>query len=84
MITFKSRNIDGAIRDWKFDNANILEDEWNSADADIPANDDPIWDVVIDGKEIYVGPTPESDRPEDQDTAWFEDILTYVGIDIWK
>lgn len=83
MITFKSINIDGSVREWQFDNAKELENMWRSDEPDLPANDDPVFDVIIDGKEIYVGPTPESNKPEDADTAWFEDILTYIGIDIW-
>ncbi len=80
MITFKSQNVDGEIRNWKFNSAKELEDEWNSAECDVPANDDPIWDVEIDGKADLKEATFERIGT---DSVWFEDLLTYVGINIW-
>ena len=47
--------------------------------CDLPANDDPIFDVKVDGKDIR-GATFERIGT---DSVWFEDLLTYVGIDIW-
>ena len=84
MIIFKSKNIDGEIREWKFDSAKDLEDAWNSPDADVPANDDPVFDVEVDGKAIWVDRKPDKDETEQDIAVWFEDLLTYVGIEIWK
>lgn len=80
MITFKSMNVDEEIREWKFNDAKELEDEWNSERCNVPANDDPIWDVIIDGKEDLAEATFERIGT---DSVWFEDLLTYLGIRIW-
>ena len=81
MITFKSLNVDGNERDWKFADAKALEDEWDSAECDVPANDDPIWDVFVDGDPVLREATKE--KADSEDPVWFEDLLTFLGIDIW-
>ena len=80
MIEFCSRNIDGETRKWKFNSAKELEDAWNSPDADVPANDDPIWNVYVDNTQIVW--TVDKKHSEDN-PVWFEDLLTYLGIEIW-
>lgn len=80
MIEFNSRNIDGEVRKWKFDSKEDIEKEWKSPDADVPANDDPIWNVYVDGTQIVW--TTNKKYTED-DPVWFEDLLTYLGIEIW-
>ena len=82
MIEFKSKNIDGEIKSWSFENPQALEDVWNSEDADVPANDDPVWDIKIDGEYVELGLTIEETSDVD-DCVWFEDFLTYLGIEIW-
>lgn len=68
-ITFKSFNFDGSIRDWKFDSVEALKQKWNDDFEDLPANDDSIVEVYIDGKGTLF--------------KVFEDLLTYIGIDVW-
>ena len=82
MIKFKSISIDGNVCEWKYNNAAELEAEWKSdyIDMDVPANDDPIFDVEIDGKTDIREATFERIGT---DSVWFEDLLTYLGIDIW-
>lgn len=82
MITFKSINIDGSKREWNFNDTKELEKEWRSDFPDLPANDDLVKDVIIDNKEVWVGRT--KDKDEEDLLPWFEDILTYLGIDIWN
>lgn len=74
MITFKTINASDHICSWKYDSAEELEREWRSDDInmDVPANDDYVFDVEIDGEKI--------DFPGD---AYFEDLLTFIGIEIW-
>lgn len=71
-VSFKSENIDGEIREWNT-TVQKLVDEWQYG-LDVPANDDPVWDIYIDG--YYVELAPEKE-------AWFEDLLTYLGVNIW-
>ncbi len=53
MISFSSRNIDGKLIDWQFNEAYEIEDEfWG--DADLPANDDEIFDLDIDGVSLFI------------------------------
>ena len=80
MIEFKSQNHQGEIKEWKYNSAAELEEAWRGLTLDIPANDDPIFDVVIDGKEDLREATFERIGT---DTVWFEDLLTHLGIDIW-
>lgn len=47
----------------------------------VPENDAPIYDVEIDGKPDLREATFEKIGT---DSVWFEDLLTYVGIEIWK
>lgn len=82
MITFKSRNIDGEIREWKFNSVKELEEAWNSPDADVPANDDVVWDIKVNDKNKF-GDTYINVRNE-SDGFWFEDMLTGFGIEIWQ
>lgn len=80
MITFKSRNVEGEVKDWKFDCAEDLIDEWNG-ECDLPSNDDTVWAIDIDGKRVL-----DSDEQLERmgtDEVWFEDLLTYLGVDIW-
>ena len=83
MITFKSININEEIREWEFESAEAIEKAWDDIDGegvDLPANDDPIFDVVVDGKEDIEEATFERIGT---DSVWFEDLLTYLGIEIW-
>lgn len=80
MIEFNSRNIDGEVRKWKFNSKEDIEKEWKSPDADVPANDDPIWNVYIDGTQIV---WKTNKKYTEDDPVWFEDLLTYLGIEIW-
>ena len=65
-VSFKSENIDGEIREWNT-TVKKLVDEWQYG-LDVPANDDPVWDICIDGYYVELAPKKE---------AWFEDLLTY-------
>ena len=72
MIRFKTLNADGKEIQYEYKDAKELETIWRSDDIEmnVPENDAPIYDVEIDGK---------SDIRE----ATFEDLLTYLGIEIW-
>jgi hypothetical protein len=53
MISFSSRNIDGKLINWQFNEAYEIEDEfWG--DADLPANDDEIFDLEIDSVSLFI------------------------------
>lgn len=71
MIEFNTINCEGIEKHWEFNSVKELEDEWKGK-CDLPANDDVLVSVDIDGetKEIPKG-------------AYFEDLLTMVGIEIW-
>ena len=75
MIQFKTVNDLNVICTWEYESAEKLKDIWLSEDIDmnVPANDAEIFSVVIDGKEMSF--------PEEG--FWFEDLLTYLGIEIW-
>ena len=82
MIKFKSLSLDGKEIQYEYKDAKELESIWNSDDIDmnVPANDAPIYDVEIDGKPDIREATFERIGT---DSVWFEDLLTYLGIDIW-
>lgn len=79
MIECTSINIDGERRQWKWKDADELYEKWMDDFCDLPANDDPIFDVKVDGKDIREATFERIGT----DSVWFEDLLTYVGIDIW-
>ena len=81
MIEFKSINIDGKVREWKFNDKHEIINKWRSSNPDLPANDDPVFDITVDGEEIYLGGVNNPCRHDD-DAVWFEDLLTYFGVDI--
>lgn len=72
MIRFKTINVDGRECDWEFETVAILEREWWNPDCWLPANDDPLLAAEVDGQQFEI-----------PNGAWFEDLLTMVGIDIW-
>ena len=84
MIRFKALNVDGKEIQYEYKDAKELETIWRSdnIDMNVPENDVPIYDIEIDG-------TSESDIVEatferiGTDSVWFEDLLTYLGIEIW-
>lgn len=78
MIRFKSKNVNWETREWKFNSAKELEEEWYSERCAVPSNDDPIWDVKIDGKRVLKEAT--YDKIEEYDSICFADLLIYVGI----
>lgn len=82
MIRFKALNVDGKEIEYVYQNKDELEKIWRSDDIDmnVPANDDPIYDVEIDGKKDLSEATFERIGT---DSVWFEDLLTYLGIEIW-
>lgn len=75
MIRFKTINADGNVCEWQYESVEKLESIWRSddIDMDVPANDDPVFDIEIDGKRKFV-PIP----------IHFEDFLEILGIDIGK
>lgn len=84
MIRFKTLNVDRKEIQYKYKDAKQLETIWRSDDIEmnVPENDAPIYDVEIDGES-------DSDIRETTferigtDSVWFEDLLTYLGIEIW-
>ena len=82
MIRFKTINCEGNEIQYEYKDAKELEDIWRSDDIDmnVPENDAPIYDVEIDGKPDIKEATFER---MGTDSVWFEDLLTYVGIEIW-
>lgn len=79
MITFTSRNTLDEIIDWEFKSKEDLKEAYDEGNS--PMSDDQIWDVKIgvDGKDVWVGNTEDNDVGDD---VWFEDLLTYLGIEI--
>lgn len=53
MITFSSQNVDGLMVQWEFASVDDLEEEY-WGDADLPANDDEIYDLRIGGVSIFI------------------------------
>ena len=82
MIRFKALNVDGKEIEYVYQNKDELEKIWRSDDIDmnVPANDDPIYDVEIDGKKDLSEATFERIGTV---SVWFDDLLTYLGIEIW-
>lgn len=78
MIEFKSKNVDWKTREWKFNSAKELEEEWCSERCAVPSNDDPIWDVKINGKEDLREAT--YDKIKDEDAVCFSDLLIHLRI----
>lgn len=84
MIRFKALNVDGKEIQYEYKDAKELETIWRSDDIDmnVPENDVPIYDIEIDDKS-------DSDIREatleriGTDSVWFEDLLTYLGIETW-
>ena len=83
MIRFKTLNVDGKETQYEYKDANELETIWRSGDIkmNVPENDAPIYDVEIDGKSDIREATFEKIGT---DSVWFEDLLTYLGIEIWE
>jgi hypothetical protein len=85
MIRFKTLNTDEKEVQYEYKDVKELETIWRSDDIDmnVPENDASIYDIEIDGKS-------DSDIREatfkriGTDSVWFEDLLTYVGIEVWK
>lgn len=75
MIRFKTTNEYDDVCNWQYSSAEELEKVWRSddIDMDVPANDATVFDVEIDGE--------KKDFPDND--MWFEDFLTFLGIDIW-
>lgn len=82
MIRFKVLNVDGKEIQYEYKDAKELETIWRSDDIEmnVPENDAPIYDVEIDGKSDLEEATFERIGT---DPVWFEDLLTYLGIEIW-
>lgn len=82
MIRFKALNVDGKEIQYEYKDAKELETIWRSDDIEmnVPENDAPIYDVEIDGKSDLREATFERIGT---DSVWFEDLLTYLGIEIW-
>ena len=81
-IDFKSWGKDSKVKSYHFDSIEDLKAAWEKGEG-VPDDSDPVADVVINGKSVYVGANPESIEPAVLDDVWFEDILTYCDIDIW-
>ncbi len=81
-IDFKSWGKDAKVKSYHFDSVDDLKAAWEKGEG-VPDNSDPVADVVINGKSVYVGANPESIEPAVLDDVWFEDILTFCNIDIW-
>ncbi len=75
MIIFNTKDPEDNLITWRFDSIEALKEEWNSEDPIVPANDDVVTDLFINGMQ-YTG--------EDQmerigtDTILFEDIFDIV------
>lgn len=78
MITFTSRNALGEIIEWKFKSKEDLKEAYDEGAG--PVDDDQVWNVKINGKDVWVGNTEDNDVGDD---VWFEDLLTYLGFEIW-
>ena len=78
MITFESVSSTNHRQKWKYKDATELENEWRSDSIDmrVPENDASIFNVVVDGKPVFMCSSIG-------DPVWFEDLLTYFGIEIW-
>lgn len=85
MIQFKTDNGYGEVLTYQYDGVEELEKIWRSddIDMDVPANDAIIFDVVVDGKSVFSAITEATFERIGTDSVWFEDLLTYLGIEIW-
>lgn len=75
MIKFASENVDGQWIQWSFNSVQEISDEYYG-DADLPSNDDYIFDVVIG--DIALDLDSLVVRP-----AQFLDLLALLKIDIY-
>lgn len=73
-ISFKSINIDGQECSWGYRNRQEIKNEWlsDSIDMNVPANDDEIFDVYVDGMKIFSSPGIK---------YCFEDLIKHLGIE---
>ena len=84
MIKFTAINVDGNEVNYEFESVEALEKELNldSIDMGVPANDDEIIDFWVDGKQMFIDVVDKTYDRIGTDTVWFEDLLTYLGIEI--
>lgn len=75
MIKFTSENIDNKWVDWKFNSVQELADEY-FGDADLPANDDYVFDISIDGVKINMNSVLGR-------TTQFLDLIVLLKIDLY-
>lgn len=82
-IKFKALNSDGNECSYEYKDRAELKSIWRSdnIDMDVPANDDPVFDIEIDGQHPLADVATR--EKTETDPFWFEDLLTYLGIEIW-
>jgi hypothetical protein len=79
-IDFDSWSDDSKVKSYHFDSVEDLKNAWEKGEG-VPNIDDPVANVVVNGKPVYVGAHPESVEPSVLDEVWFEDILTYFDME---
>lgn len=69
MIEFVTRNVDGHLVCWEYDDKDELYKEWMSEDCGLPANDDPLLYAEIDENPVLLI------------NAMFEDLIRLLGLE---
>ena len=85
MINIVVLNRDNKEVSYSYKDAKELEKIWRSDDIDmnVPENDAELVNAWIDDKCIYKKVVDYGFKRNGTDSVWFEDFLTYLGIEIW-
>ena len=85
MIKITVLNTDDEEVKYEYKDAKELEKIWRSDDIDmnVPENDAEVVDVWVDDECIFKKAVDYTFKRIGTDSVWFEDILTYFGIEIW-
>lgn len=85
MIKITVLNADGKEIQYKYENAEQLKNEWesDSIDMNVPDNDATVTQLEVDSNIIFDDVVDNTFKRNGTDTVWFEDVLTYFGIEIW-
>ena len=85
MIKITVLNADENEVQYKYKDAKELERIWKSdcIDMNVPENDAELIDAWVDDKHVFENVIDYGFNRNGTDSIWFEDFLTYLGIEIW-
>ena len=85
MIKIRVLNMNDEEIEYEYRDVKELEEIWKSDDIDmnVPENDAEVTYCEKDGKVIFEDIVDKTFKRNGTDTVWFEDLLTYFGIEIW-